>query len=77
MPPGLPVEVRGLGIMGAVDHVEQISEPAHPDTPTLKVTALACMGGVDVKTSPLTEEERGDETRESRRRRRRLRRGDV
>ncbi len=77
LPPGLPVEVRGLGILGAVDHVEQASEPAHPDTPTLKVTALACMGGVDVTTPPLTEEERGDETRESRRRRRRLRRGDV
>ena len=52
VPPGLPVTVRGLGILGAVDQVEQTATEAEATTPRLKVTALACMGGVDVKTRP-------------------------
>jgi hypothetical protein len=50
VPPGLPVTVRGLGIMGAVDQVEQTVEAVSPNTPHLKVTALACMGGIEIKT---------------------------
>jgi hypothetical protein len=50
VPPGLPVTVRGLGLLGAVDQEEQAGGGAGPDAPQLKVTALACMGGVDVKT---------------------------
>lgn len=57
VPPGLPVTVRGLGIMGAVDQVEQAAGAPSPDTPHLKVTALACMGGVDVKTRASTKAE--------------------
>lgn len=50
VPPGLPVTVRGLGILGAVDQEEQAAGAVGPDTPHLRVTALACMGGVEVKT---------------------------
>ncbi len=51
VPPGLPVTVRGIGIMGAVeDRVEQPGGPQGPEAPHLVVTALACMGGVEIKT---------------------------
>ncbi len=50
VPPGLPVTVRGLGIMGAVDQVEQSGGGRSPNSPQLKVTALACLGGVEIKT---------------------------
>ncbi len=50
VPPGLPVTVRGLGILGAVDQVEQSGGERSPNSPQLKVTALACMGGVEIKT---------------------------
>ena len=50
VPPGLPVTVRGFGILGGVDQVEQAADEASPGAPHLKVTALACMGGVEVKT---------------------------
>jgi hypothetical protein len=50
VPPGLPVTVRGLGLLGAVDQEEQAADEVGPNTPHLKVTALACMGGVEVKT---------------------------
>jgi hypothetical protein len=50
VPPGLAVTVRGLGLLGAVDQEEQTGGEADPNAPQLKVTALACMGGVEVKT---------------------------
>jgi hypothetical protein len=50
VPPGLPVTVRGVGIMGAVDQRVDAAPEASPGTPHLKVTALACMGGVEIKT---------------------------
>jgi hypothetical protein len=50
VPPGLPVTVRGLGIMGGIDQVEQGGGEPDPDAPHLKITALALMGGVEVKT---------------------------
>jgi hypothetical protein len=53
VPPGLPVTVRGLPIMGAVDQqIEQATDERNPDAPHLKVTALACMGGIEIKTRP-------------------------
>ncbi len=52
VPPGLPVTVRGLGLLGAVDQVEQTAAEPNADAPRLKVTALACMGGVEIKTRP-------------------------
>lgn len=50
VPPGLPVTVRGLGILGGVDQVEEMGEGAGPNAPRLVITALACMGGVGVET---------------------------
>jgi hypothetical protein len=50
VPPDLPVTVRGLGILGAVDQLEQIVGEPGPNTPRLSVTALACMGAVEIKT---------------------------
>lgn len=50
VPPGLPVTVRGLGILGGVDQVEHAAETVSPDTPQLKITAFACMGGVGIQT---------------------------
>lgn len=50
VPPGLPVTVRGLGILGGVDQVEEAGEGAGPNVPRLIITALALMGGVGVET---------------------------
>ncbi|UCC74316.1 MAG: DUF1707 and DUF2154 domain-containing protein [Gemmatimonadota bacterium] len=50
VPPGMPVTVRGLGLLGAVEQVEQAAGAIGPNTPRIRVTALACMGGVDIKT---------------------------
>jgi hypothetical protein len=50
VPPGLPVTVRGLGILGGIDQVEQGGGELDPSAPHLKITALALMGGVEVKT---------------------------
>lgn len=50
VPPGLPVTLRGVGLLGAVDGEEQAAGEADPNAPQLKVTAVACMGGVEVKT---------------------------
>ena len=58
VPPGLPVTVRGLGILGAVDQVEQAAVEISTEAPRLKVTALACMGGVEIKTRPSETSER-------------------
>ncbi len=50
VPPGLPVTVRGLGILGGIDQIEQGGGEPDPDVPHLKVTALALMGGIEIKT---------------------------
>ncbi len=57
VPPGLPVTVRGLGIMGGIDQVEQGRGEPDPNAPHLKITALALMGGVEVKTRASTKAE--------------------
>jgi|GEM_PF-902437 len=49
VPPGLPLTVSGLGIMGAVDHVEHDAGVRDPNMPRVHVRALAVMGAVDVK----------------------------
>ena len=50
VPPGLSVTVRGLGLLGGVDQVEQLSGERRPNMPQLIVTAFACMGGVGIET---------------------------
>lgn len=52
VPPGLPVTVRGMGVLGGVDQVEHAAQGASPDAPRLTVTAVALMGGVAIQTRP-------------------------
>jgi hypothetical protein len=57
VPPGLAVTVRGLGIMGGVDQTEHTAESLSPNTPHLKITAFALMGGVGVETRAREDED--------------------
>lgn len=52
VPPDLPVEVRGFGLLGSVDQTERDPGPEEAVGPRLQITAFACMGGVEVKTRP-------------------------
>lgn len=64
VPPGINVESHGMGLMGGFDHfTERAAED--PDAPTLRITGLAVMGGVDI-----TQRYPGESSREARRRRR-------
>lgn len=68
VPPGLNVEVNGLAIMGGFDHIAD--DASHdPMAPTLRVTGVACMAGVDISTR-----QSGETARDARRRRKRQRR---
>jgi hypothetical protein len=70
VPPGLNVESHGIGIMGGFDQVGDI-EPGDPNAPTLRITGVACMGGVTVKVR------HPGETSGDARRRRRLERKEM
>ncbi|MGA5563421.1 DUF1707 SHOCT-like domain-containing protein [Streptomyces platensis] len=48
VPPGVDVDVRGLGIMGGFDARED-GQPAEPGAPRVIVKGLALMGGVAVE----------------------------
>ncbi|MCX4634606.1 DUF1707 domain-containing protein [Streptomyces sp. RPA4-5] len=48
VPPGVGLDVRGLGIMGGFDARED-GEPAEPGAPRVVVRGLALMGGVAVE----------------------------
>jgi hypothetical protein len=69
VPPGLNVECHGVGIMGGFEHAPETSLPVHPGAPTLRVTGVALMGGVDVTVRHV-----GESGRDARRRRRQERR---
>lgn len=45
VPPGVSVEVRGMGIMGGFEHVSA----AHPGAPRVIITGFAFWGGVSVE----------------------------
>ena len=49
VPPGLNVESRGIGLMGGFEHAGD-SGPTHPDphAPTLRITGVALMAGVNI-----------------------------
>ncbi|MEV7522241.1 DUF1707 domain-containing protein [Streptomyces sp. NPDC091371] len=51
VPPGVAVDVRGIGIMGAFDQREG-SGPTEPDAPRVIVTGFAFWGGVEIKVKP-------------------------
>jgi hypothetical protein len=69
VPPGMNVEVNGLALMGGFDHQTDESVQHDPTAPTLRITGVACMGGVDVNTRYP-----GESARDARRRRKQLRR---
>jgi hypothetical protein len=69
VPPGLNVECHGIGIMGGFDHAPETSVPIDAIAPTLRVSGVALMGGVDVTVRHV-----GESGRDARRRRRQERR---
>jgi hypothetical protein len=77
VPPGLNVESQGIGLLGGFDYVTDATL-GDPNAPTLRVSGLACMGGVEISVR-----HPGESAREARRRlrlerrdRKRLHRGD-
>ena len=71
VPPGLNVESHGMGIMGGFEHVADRAAP-DPLAPTLRISGVALMGGVDI-----TVRNPGESARDARRRRRHERRERV
>lgn len=70
VPPGINVEANGVvALMGAFEHETDESAVHDPTTPTLRVTGVVCMGGVEVTTRHA-----GESARDARRRRKQLRR---
>ncbi|MFI8101841.1 DUF1707 domain-containing protein [Streptomyces sp. NPDC086023] len=51
VPPGVEVDVRGVGVMGAFDQRTSGSAP-EPGAPRVVVTGFAFWGGVEVRTKP-------------------------
>jgi hypothetical protein len=69
VPPGLNVESHGIGIMGGFDHAADTRAMPDPTAPTLRISGVALMGGVDI-----TVRNPGESARDARRRRRQERR---
>lgn len=53
VPPDIHVSVAGTGLLGGVGHVSQTAPSS--DAPRLHVSALALMGGIDIKVRELAE----------------------
>ncbi|WP_323145267.1 DUF1707 domain-containing protein [Streptomyces sp. NBC_01565] len=51
VPPGVEVDVRGIGVMGAFDQ-RGTPGPLQPGAPRVVVTGLAFWGGVEIKIKP-------------------------
>ncbi len=64
VPPGLNVESHGIAIMGGFEHAADDYHSPDPNAPTLKITGVAIMGGVEV-----TVRHPGETARDARRRR--------
>ena len=71
VPPGLNVESHGMGIMGGFEHAADQGAP-DPLAPTLRISGIALMAGVDI-----TVRHPGESSRDARRRRRHERRERV
>ena len=65
VPPGLNVESHGVALMGGFEHAGDSMHAPDPHAPTLRITGLALMAGVDV-----TVRHAGESARDARRRRR-------
>jgi hypothetical protein len=67
VPPGVEVDVRGIGIMGGFDH-SGAGEPGEPGAPRVIVTGFAFWGGVGVeRKATRAEKQRLKEERRQRR----------
>jgi hypothetical protein len=64
VPPGLNVESHGIAIMGGFEHRGDDYHNPDPHAPTLRITGVAIMGGVEV-----TVRHPGETARDARRRR--------
>ena len=83
VPPDLNVESHGFALLGGFEHAGGAVESSDPDAPLLRITGMACMGGVEVSVRRPGESSRDahrrhrEERRERHgRRRRRLSGGD-
>ena len=65
VPPGLNVESHGIGLLGGFEHKADSYTQPNPAAPTLRVTGVALMGGVDIVVR-----HPGESARDARRRRR-------
>ena len=68
VPPDMQVESHGLAVLGGFEHAAEGALEPGPETPTLRITGVAVMGGVDISVR------RPGETARDARRRRRLER---
>ncbi|MDX1494095.1 MAG: DUF1707 domain-containing protein [Longimicrobiales bacterium] len=69
VPPGINVESRGIALLGGFDHAADTPTSGDPGQPTLRITGLAVMAGVDISVRYP-----GETARDARRRRRQERR---
>ncbi|MFF3289759.1 DUF1707 domain-containing protein [Streptomyces sp. NPDC003023] len=74
VPPGLNVEVRGIGLMGGFDEHGSVEAAPDPDAPRVIIRGLALMGGVAVQRK-LTRAEK-QQLKAEREAERRLRKGE-
>ena len=65
VPPGMNVESHGLALLGGFEHVADSVHHPDPHAPTLRITGVALLGGVDVRVR-----HPGETARDARRRRR-------
>jgi hypothetical protein len=65
VPPGVNVESRGVAFLGGFDHAGDAAGIPDPSAPTLRITGLAVMAGVDISVRHA-----GESARDARRRRR-------
>jgi hypothetical protein len=49
VPPDVRVECSGMGIMGGFDHRDDVAVPLDPMAPVIRITGIACMGGVEIR----------------------------
>ena len=69
VPPGLNVDSHGIALLGSFEHFGESAIHADPHAPTLRITGLALMAGVEVSVR-----EAGETARDARRRRKLARR---
>jgi hypothetical protein len=79
VPPGINVESRGIALLGGFDHAGTAPGVPDPSAPTIRVTGVAIMAGVEISVRHAGESSRDARRRrrlERREQRRRLRSGD-